>query len=168
MKTTTANIQDLRTEAQAAADRAKAAAAKAQAARDAVSQVEAHFDRLTIQVSHSNTILAQAIKDRRVALGAVGTERPKTLAEKLALLKANSTEAKEMTKSLSGEYIELWDALVESLQTDFDRVLTELQLFCRAQDFKEALKYIDKWMSETPVNRESSYYQYDVTDTPMA
>jgi len=35
--------------------------------------------------------------------------------------------------------MELWDALVESYQTDFDRVLSTFQLFCR-----EALRYIDK------------------------
>ena len=50
--------------------------------------------------------------------------------------------------------IELWDALVESYQAVFDRASSIFQLLLR-----EALRYIDKWMAETPVHRESSYFE---------
>jgi hypothetical protein len=49
-------------------------------------------------------------------------------------------QTKRTRKSV--DYIELWDALIESYQTDFDRAPSTFQLFWR-----EALRYIDKWMA---------------------
>jgi hypothetical protein len=161
-------IKALKTEANAAAEKARLAAEKANAARNAVAEVEGHFDRLCMATSHANTRLSEAIKNRRASLGAIGDARPTTLADKVALVKANPTEAQAMTKALSGDYIALWDAFVESVQSDFDRALSELQLFCRAQDFQQALRYIDQWMGEGAVNRESSYYRFDLSDCPMS
>ena len=105
---------------------------------------------------------------RRASLGAIGDNRPTKLADKVALVKANPQSAQAMALALSGDHIALLDALVESVQSDFDRALSELQLFCRAQDFQQALRYIDQWMSEGPVNRESSYYRFDLSDCPMS
>jgi hypothetical protein len=170
MKTNTEipTIKALKTEANAAAEKARQAAEKASAARNAVAEVEAHFDRLCMATSHANTRLSEAIKNRRASLGAIGDNRPTTLADKVLLLKQNHQSAQAMALALSGDHIAIWDALVESVQSDFDRALSELQLFCRAQDFKEALKYIALWMGRDAVSRESSYYQYDLSDCPMS
>jgi len=61
-------------------------------------------------------------------------------------------QTKRTRKSV--DYIELLDALVESYQADFDRAPSTFQLLWR-----EALRYIDKWMAETPINSESSYFE---------